>query len=514
MAQITGLDIGARGIRAVQLDSGTLKVSAVEHVPLVPGDPPWEAVKGLFAKGAFNRKQVWASLNDRECLARDLTVPFTSAEQIKQTIRFSAEEVIPDDVESYLLDHHVIETGEAESQLMVVAARRDALENKLKHLQDVGVDPVGLGFSGLALYNLGARIAAARELKDPFLILDVGASTADVIVGDAERLRFVRSILIHREGHGDGEPLGEERLERLFREVKRTLWSGGVDGHAEVAWICGGLSDNPGIVDLVTEAFDMEAEVMPVHEVVSGETDKLGGADAQAVGLALIGSQGAKLPFAPNFRREEFVRRPAILRLRWAAAVLLLALMVGVFLDGYRQMKLREQLNSAISAHRIWEWQTYTSFWLKMPATEEGETPAQAYERGDQDAFLRHQPKRDKNPRWLISQLHDNQQKISEDLTVDPKALVTLKELTRHLQDFPDLELTSIDIERYRVNFRGVLPDAGAYDRLISRIRSHAIDGDKGYFSRFEATPTQKEQVEFRITMSLNRKYIQSEGAS
>lgn len=493
MAQITGLDIGQRAIRAAVLDGGR-KLVAVEEIALGPGADPWAAVKELTVP----RKHVWVSLNDRESLARDMRVPFIHEDQIKQTIRFSAEEVISDDVENYLLDHHIIEIEEAETHLMIVAARRDAIGEKLQRLQEAGgVDPDGLGVAGLALYNLGARLSEERDSDDPFLILDVGSGTADVIVGDRDHLWFVRSIIIHREGDDETTALDEERLDRLFREVRRTLWSGGVDGHAERIWICGGLSLRPGIVNQTAAAFDLPAEIMPVEEVLD-ISEAPGGplaTYAQAIGLAMQGS-GAKLPFAPNFRREEFVRQPILLKIRVPAFLLLLVLMGAVFWDGYQRLQKRNALRQVIASQIEWEMTQYADL-LAVPDPDDPEpnmldyTPDEVEFRSD--------------PEFLLKAYEEASEDISRRLTVDADALESLREVTRHITSFKDLELESLSISRTTVTLRGTLPNASRLQALEMTLQADAI-GDEGYFRRLDVRDTVKEDViAFTLTLPIRR---------
>ncbi|MGE4157829.1 MAG: hypothetical protein AB7F75_01900 [Planctomycetota bacterium] len=452
MTEIVGLDLGTTAVRAVAVDPSGPRLTAFEERPVAEGQDPREILRAVASQKRFPRQRVWASLGSREALARDLTVPFTSPEQIQKTVRFSAEEVIAEEVESYLLDHEIIETREADSRLMILAARRADVARHLSELQQSGIDPEGLTFSGAALFNLAALCAKAEGVEGLFMLLDAGATTVDIVAGDSEKLRFCRSITV-RGSEGLESP---HKQERLFKEIRRTLWSGGLEGTLEVIYLCGGLAKLEGMPEKIAGSLGVTCRLLPVEKAFKGPLppgDAL--PFAMAAGTALTGLGLG--PLQINFRREEFVRTPWLLRLKAPLLALLLAACALLLRDGYLRNRNLGELKRTLAAHLEWEKAQFRSFF------------------GDDQ--LETVPPQDiqGNPNWALEQFKERGQAFGRDLDVLPDVLESLMMLQAHLVQFPGFQLESISVDANVVSLRGSIPSRDELDKLENSLANDQI---------------------------------------
>lgn len=452
MTDIVGLDLGTTAVRAVAVDPAGPRLVAIEERAVAEGQDPREILRAVAAQKRFPRQRVWASLGSREALARDLTVPFTSVEQIQKTVRFSAEEVITEEVESYLLEHEIIETREADSRLMILAAKRADVARHLSELQQSGIDPEGLTFSGAALFNLAAICAKNEGLEGLFMLLDAGATTADIVAGDSQKLRFCRSITVR--GTDDlGNP---QKLERLIKEIRRTLWSGGLEGTLEVVYLCGGLAKMEGVLEKLTESLGVTCRLLPVEKAFKGP---LPAGDvlpfAMAAGTALTGLGMG--PLQINFRREEFVRTPWILRLKAPLLALLLVACAILLRDGYLRNRNLGELKRTLAAHLEWEKAQFRSFF------------------GDDQ--LESVPAQDiqGNPNWALEQFIERGQAFGRDLEVQPDVLETLMVLEKHLVQCPGFQLESISVDSNVVSLRGSIPKRDDLDKFENSLAADQV---------------------------------------
>lgn len=359
MAQtIMGLDLGARSVRAVLLESAYrgFKVAAHAEAALEPaaeGGPPLRerqaaALARLLADQGWKVDACVVAMPGAAVAAHVVTLPFTDPRRIEQTIGFEVEGQIPYELAEAAWDWQPLGERAGAADLWVGVAPRAELTGLLALLAQAGLDPQVVAPAAPALATLlapgvleapgagegapppppagGAPVEAVLDLGEERTLLCLAAGgrleaartvalgaaglartlARDLGVPEADAARLLR-------GEAGGEPAPElaalaadpraaDALRRalvpVVRELRATLraWRARV-GPRPVArlWLSGGLARLPGLPELLAGEVDGPALPLALARP-AGEGLPAAAAPAFAVALAaaLRGHQGGR----------------------------------------------------------------------------------------------------------------------------------------------------------------------------------------------------------------------------
>ena len=209
MAVILGLDIGSSTITGAVFSGNQKKFRLIdffiEEIPPVHTGEYSEddeyiapmAADELLAKIMSERNlkdaDVVTEVDAKDCIMREISVPFTKDEQIRKTVFFEAENYFTGfDLENTVLDH--IKTGESEgsSSLIVSALNHDTIEAHLQLLKSAALDPVTVDLDTCALFN-AYKSSASYDQEKTTLVVDMGATSTKIVLVEGGELRKMRS---------------------------------------------------------------------------------------------------------------------------------------------------------------------------------------------------------------------------------------------------------------------------------------------------------------------------------
>lgn len=162
-----GLDIGSGLIKLVVITHGgsgpTLTKVAFTQVvddAIVEGevmDPGLvaDAIRGLFASSGIKPKQVVTAVGGRDVIIKKISMDRMKESEAREVIRWEAEQHVPFDMDNVELDFQILDPdGDAlQMSVLLVAAKRELVENKLALLSEVGVQPSIIDVDAFALHN-------------------------------------------------------------------------------------------------------------------------------------------------------------------------------------------------------------------------------------------------------------------------------------------------------------------------------------------------------------------------
>ena len=232
--RMLGLDVATSAVRVVEVvfdrPGGRNRsgrgptVSRVGEVPLPVGavrdgevaDPAavGAAIAELWRQTGLRSRDVRVGLTGSRVVVRVIDMPAMPDEDMAGAIRFSAADHIPIPLDEAVLDHAVLEPapsaeagGAAMVRVLVVAAHRSTLDGLMAAVAAAGVRAVAVDLVPFALVRaLHEPPTAAEELPgtDDGLIpppppaaeaiVSVGAALTTVVVHEAGRPRFVRTV--------------------------------------------------------------------------------------------------------------------------------------------------------------------------------------------------------------------------------------------------------------------------------------------------------------------------------
>jgi type IV pilus assembly protein PilM len=198
--QLIGLDIGSHSIKVVEIDDGKkgriLKNFGVIGLPpdaIVEGsikemDIVSSAIKTLLQNLKVKNKHVATSISGFSVIIKKITVSSKEESELESTIQDEAEQYIPFDINEVNLDFDILsgekepvegegEEGEKEGadqmEVMLVAAKKDIIDDYVSLLQVAGLAPVVLDVDAFALQN--AFEMSAETTEGCYALVNVGA---------------------------------------------------------------------------------------------------------------------------------------------------------------------------------------------------------------------------------------------------------------------------------------------------------------------------------------------------
>jgi type IV pilus assembly protein PilM len=344
-----GLDVGGTAVRAAEVVPGGDPPGLVRaaQVPLPPGTVQngevrdgaavSQAIRELWQRGSFRGKQVTMGVGNQRVVVREVTVPSLPPKELRQSLPFQVQELIPIPVDDAVLDYDVLEELEEDGarmvRLLVVGAQRDTINQLIQTALDAKLEPVGVDLVPFALIRaVGQDGGLGLEEADGGgeAIVDVGADVTNICVHERGVARFVRILPSggrdvttamadalgvsedEAEALKRGQPVETARPTEDVQGIRRTRMGNLVDEirssldfyraqtpGAEVSrvLVTGGGSKLTGFVELLDERFDARVERGRAFSKVAVrlEMDQETMADAEpllAVSLGLALPQG------------------------------------------------------------------------------------------------------------------------------------------------------------------------------------------------------------------------------
>ncbi|MCU1483479.1 MAG: type pilus assembly protein PilM [Actinomycetia bacterium] len=208
-SNVIGLDIGTNAVRAVELSFGRGRptVRRMGQVGLVPGavvagevmDPAAvsSALRRLWREAGFASRSVVVGVANSRVVARMTDLPLLPDDELRSSLPYQVQDLIPIPVEEAELDYQVVEhvTGEHGQPLvrvLLVAAHRDMLRSLLAALDGAGLSATRIDLIPFALIR-ALHVPGADSIGHE-VIIGSGAGVTNVVVHEGGLPRFVRTL--------------------------------------------------------------------------------------------------------------------------------------------------------------------------------------------------------------------------------------------------------------------------------------------------------------------------------
>jgi type IV pilus assembly protein PilM len=205
---IVGLDISRTSIRAVEVTDPTKSRPTVVRFAEVATPPESVsngeviepntvagAIRSLWKAGRFRSRNVVLGVGNQRVLSRDLTVPAAPLPQIRESLPFQVQDMLPVPVVDAILDFYPIAEEASESgpviRGLLVAAVKDAVLANVKAVQLAGLNPAGVD---LIPFALSRAVITRQHVPGTVAMVAVGAETTSVVIATAGVPQFVRII--------------------------------------------------------------------------------------------------------------------------------------------------------------------------------------------------------------------------------------------------------------------------------------------------------------------------------
>jgi type IV pilus assembly protein PilM len=212
-SRVIGLDIGTTGVRAAEMEFGSggpggknpgtlhrfgqvpLPLGAVRDGEVVEPEIVGQALRQMWAQQRFGSKNVVIGVGNQRVLVRELDLPWMPLVQLKGSLPFQVQQLLPMSTDEALLDYYPTSEFDGPDgrmvQGMLVAAQRDTVNSNVLAVEGAGLRPDMVDLNAFALLRSVVRGELAGQTV---AIVDVGASVTNVIVASRGVPRLVRTL--------------------------------------------------------------------------------------------------------------------------------------------------------------------------------------------------------------------------------------------------------------------------------------------------------------------------------
>lgn len=297
-----GLDIGSGLIKVAVIDHGRgepelakvvitplLADAIVEGEIMDPGIVT-DAIRSAVEEAGLKTRDVVTAVGGRDVIIKKIQIERVKEQQARELMRWEAEQHVPFDMESVELDFQILDPDAEgmEMSVLLVAAKRDLIEGKLRLLADAGLDTAIVDVDAFALHNafevnhpdamrglvglinIGHEVTNINILDDgvPILTRDItvgtrrfredlqrerglGADEAESLLQGYDRSAHLDAVIASR---GEEIAMGVERAAAFLASSSRS------GGQLRAVYLCGGGARVPGLADALGNRLRIRVE--------------------------------------------------------------------------------------------------------------------------------------------------------------------------------------------------------------------------------------------------------------
>ncbi|MEV7971873.1 type IV pilus assembly protein PilM [Cellulomonas sp. NPDC089187] len=304
-AHVIGLDIGTTAVRAAELEFGgsrsgqsatlvrygevPLPTGAVRDGEVVEQQTVGTALRQLWQQQKFSTKDVVVGVGNQRVVVRELELPWAPLTQLKASLPFQVQEMLPVSVDDTLLDYLPTDEVDGPSGRMVrgllIAAPRDTVTANLLAVEAAGLRPTMVDLNGFALVRALHRAGNTGRIA---AYVEVGARVTTVVVAQGTTPRLVRVLPMGGQQITDAIARTLAVSQPEAEQAKREL---GLEGHGPVQSAVTEVTR--GLVEAVRNTFVYYQANHPGRGI---EVVVLSGGGAHLPGFGQYISSASRLP--------------------------------------------------------------------------------------------------------------------------------------------------------------------------------------------------------------------------
>lgn len=318
-SQVIGIDVGSHSVKLVQLlrkkkkpelmnvgiiplPEGTFVDGMTENPNLVS-----DAIKQLVASEKIKTKYAVTSVSGESVIIKKINIPKMSKEELAESIKLEAEQYIPFDIKDVNIDFTILssavkdldkepytesEDGGEQMEVLLVAAKKDIIEQRESILLNAGLTPVVFDLDVFAVEN-SFNLNYEQEKNQVVSIVNIGASVTNLDIIEEGSSGFTRDILlggtnytetIQKQLKVDYEEAEKMKLglniteknkdeiisiiqdvtDSLASEIQKSLdfYSTAANRNVDQIFLSGGSAKMSGISQLLSEKLDIAVETL------------------------------------------------------------------------------------------------------------------------------------------------------------------------------------------------------------------------------------------------------------
>ena len=228
------LDIGSSAIRLCELSqtkTGYQLTKYFQREVLIEPDAEQvdrtairaEALRKLLKEAKVRSRRAVFGVPGQSVFVRNRQLPPVPEHKLTQIVRYEVQQQIPFALDQIALDYGVLDRTEAGGyDVLMAAIKVDVVEKHLDVLRNAKVAVDTVDICPMAAYNWLKHAGEFEDENECVALVDLGASTTDIVVERGGKLRFTRSLNVGgndiTSAISSGFGVGFAEAEKLKRE--------------------------------------------------------------------------------------------------------------------------------------------------------------------------------------------------------------------------------------------------------------------------------------------------------
>jgi type IV pilus assembly protein PilM len=205
---LIGLDLGSGVIRAAEVQPNpkgrpqlhryaevAVPASAINEGVVADEEAVVAALKQLWSEARFKSRSVVIGIGSQQVLTRELVLPRMPLEQLRETLPFRVQDLLPLPVEQALLDFFPLEEvdGEEGPQLrgLLVAATRESVTANTRAIAAAGLRVIDVDLIPFAVSRVQLE---EHDGPGAEVLVHIGAPSTSIVVAEGGIPQFVRTL--------------------------------------------------------------------------------------------------------------------------------------------------------------------------------------------------------------------------------------------------------------------------------------------------------------------------------
>ena len=298
---LVGLDIGSSSIKAVELQRKgstyqlinlgfeNLSPDTVVDGQIMELNNVSNVITSIFGEQQIKTTRVAAGVSGHSVIVKNIVLPQMSADELRESFSWHAEEHIPFDISDVNLDYQVTSSTADALNVLMAACKSDKIANVKQAIQLAGKQPVVIDVDTFALQNC-YEVNYQPKTGEVVALLNIGASTMNINIMNGACSVFARDASV---GGGQYTSLLQKELGLTFEQaeaVKR--------GYP----LPEGITARPiqPIIETVSDILALEIrKTMDFYRATAEERE-------QSIQKILIAGGSSKLPGLPEYLAKRF----------------------------------------------------------------------------------------------------------------------------------------------------------------------------------------------------------------
>src|SRR3954465_9853618 len=186
-----------------------------------------EAIKTALANAGVTTSDVVIAVGGRDVIIKKIQIERVKEQQVRELLRWEAEQHVPFDVESVNLDHQTLDPDGTGPQMdvLLVAAKRELIQAKLGVLDEAGLNAVIVDVESFALHN-GFEVNHPDAMSGFVGLLNIGHDVTNINILDNGVPILTRDVAVGtrrlREDMMRERGLGAAEADKLLQGFDRS----------------------------------------------------------------------------------------------------------------------------------------------------------------------------------------------------------------------------------------------------------------------------------------------------